>query len=184
MIVQLAVALTIILIGWSASQQVFDIATGVTGGLASEIMAPLVTIARSFMLVLAHMAPVLLLILPVWWYMRYKDGEPAPMMLVWGALYGGLLYGVVLYTGIDVRMIQAVQQSWSGSTIGAFGAVAGYGWGLLSILTYYMAGIALTIVSVILEVVTGIGSVAESGKTYVNQAQTDVLNKIIGRLTE
>ena len=179
MIVQIGLFFAIIIFGTLFGIQGTDIATGVMG----EVMAPFMSMIQSAMIMLAHLSPILIAALPIWLVFR-DEGTAKPMALTWGAIYGVILFGLVQFTGIDLRMVQAVQQSWSGSLIGGIGAIAQFGWGILTVATYYLAGIVLAIISVILEVVSGLGTLAKSGKSHVTRAQAGVLDRIIRRLTE
>mgnify|MGYP000008670316 CR=1 FL=1 len=179
MIVQIGLAIAMILAGGLFALQGSSIATGVV----AELMAPFTNMLQTGMLMAAHLAPVLVAALPAW--LVFKDeGEAKPMALTWGVVYGVLLFGLIQYTGIDIRLVQAVQQSYTGSLVGGLGVIAQFTWGILTVATYYLAGIALAIFSVVLEVITGIGYAAQQAKGRVNRAQENILSRIIRRLTK
>jgi len=75
-----------------------------------------------------------------------------------------------------------VQQSFTGSLIGGLGVLAQFTWGILIVATYYLAGIALAVVSVILEVVSGVGRGAGYLQGQVHSAEESILSRILRRL--
>jgi len=178
-IVQIGLALAVVLGGILFGLQGANIATGVI----AEVMAPFTSLVQSGVIMAAHLAPVLVAVLPAWYVFR-DDGEAKPLALTWGAVYGLLLFGLIRYTGIDVQMVQAVQSSYTGSLLVGFGLFANFAWGILTVATYYVLGILLAVFSVVLEVITGIGAAAQYTQDHVNSAQGDILNRIIRRLTE
>jgi len=179
MIIQIGVALALILGAALFGMQGQEIASDAM----TQLMSPLMVAVQGTMTMLAHLAPILVMALPV--YLVFRDeGEATPMALTWGAGFGVLLFALIQYTGIDLHLIQTIQQSYTGSLIGTLGIVAEATFGVLTVATYYLAGILLTVLSVILEVVTGIGSAAETAKRHVRRAEKSVLTRIMGRLTE
>lgn len=179
MIIQIGVAIAMILGAGLFALQGGSIATGVV----SELMAPFTSMLQTGMIMAATLAPVLVAALPTW--MVFKDeGQANPTALTWGAAYGVLLFALIRFTGIDVQMLQAVQGSYTGSLVGGLGVIAQFTWGILTVATYYLAGIALAIFSVVLEVITGIGYAAKQTQGRVNRAQENILSRIIRRLTK
>ena len=177
MIVQIGVALALIAGAILFGLQGQQIATGVLG----QVMAPIMSTLQGSILMLAHLAPILVMVLPP--YLVFRDeGKANPTALTWGAVYGVLLFAMVQYTGIDLRLVQAVQQSFTGSLIGGLGVLAQFTWGILIVATYYLAGIALAVVSVILEVVSGVGRGAGYLQGQVHSAEESILSRILRRL--
>jgi len=91
---------------------------------------------------------------------------------------------LVQFTGIDLRLVQAVQQSFTGSLVGGLGVLAQFTWGILAVATYYLAGVMLAVVSVVLEVVSGVGRGAGFVQGYVHRAEESILARILRRLRE
>ena len=179
MIVQIGLALAMVLGAGLFALQGGSIATG----MMAEFMSPFLTIAEAAMLMLAQLSPILVAALPTW--LVFKDeGTATPRALLWGAAYGVLLFALVEVTGIDLMMVQAVQQSYTGSLVGGLGVIANFTWGILTFATYYLVGIVLAIFSVFLEVLTGIGYAAQQTKGRVDKAQENIISRILRRLTE
>lgn len=179
MIVQIGLALALIAGAVLFGLQGQQIATGVLG----QVMAPIMSTLQGTILMLAHLAPILVMALPP--YLVFRDeGEATPTALTWGAVYGVLLFALVQYTGIDLRLVQAVQQSFTGSLVGGLGVLAQFTWGILAVATYYLAGVLLAVASVVLEVVSGIGRGAGFVQGYVHRAEESILARILRRLRE
>ena len=179
MIVQIGMAVAMVLGAILLGLQSAEIATGAL----SQVMDPFSALIQSSMILMANLAPILVAALPAWLVFN-DEGTAKPMALTWGAVYGVLLFGLIQYTGIDVRLTQAVQQSFTGSLVGGFTVIAQFTWGILQVATYYLAGIVLAILSVVLEVISGVGYVAQQTRIRVDKAQGGIISRIVRRLSE
>jgi len=91
---------------------------------------------------------------------------------------------LVLFTGIDIRIMALIQGSWTGSIIGgALGLASSIGnvlIGVLMGLTYWAAGLVLELIILMFKVITGLGQAAESGAKGARRVQVSILDRIRG----
>jgi len=149
----------------------------------SRVMEPIILVVEKVFAIIAPLSPIIAAVIPVW--IVFSDDTPATIeTLAWSAAYGVGLFALVLFTGIDIRIMALIQGSWTGSVIGgALGLASSIGnvlIGVLMGLTYWAAGLVLELIILMFKVITGLGQAAESGAKGARRVQVSILDRIRG----
>jgi len=161
--------------------------SGATPAIIETLITPFtLTITRLFQ-ILGALAPLLVALVPLYLILNMKKpGKDQGKLIAFSAVYGLALYGLAVFTGLDVQLIQAMRGSWMvGSTLGlavsTLGGAATWILGIFSGLLLWGAGLVLVIVEGALDSLVGVGEAARQGKRGVRGAQRSILNRIGGK---
>ncbi|MFH2109628.1 MAG: hypothetical protein ABIJ47_00045 [Candidatus Bathyarchaeota archaeon] len=159
-------------------------ATDITSGIVGQVMSPLILVVEHSFTVLGYLAPLLIAVVPLYLVLNSKSlGKDKRQMVVFGAVYGLALYGIAIFTGLDVLLMQEMRSSWMvGSTLGmavsTLGAAAEWLVGLFAGLLLWGAGFVLAVVDGLLSALIGIGEAAGYGRRGVSRAKKGVLDRL------
>lgn len=160
-----------------------DIPGTIVDTVISSVMEPFLLLIEQIFGIVAPLSPILVALIPL--YLAYGDDGPASIeALSWSAAYGVALFFLVIYAGIDTKIMTLIQSSWTGSLIGGvLGAASGIGnllIGVLMALTYWGVGMVLELLVVFFKVLTGVGNIAEYGVRVARKVQNRVLERLEG----
>jgi len=151
--------------------------SGQTPAIVEAVMEPLILVVERGFTVLAHLAPLLLAVVPMYLVLNAKGlDKQREEYMIYAAVFGLGLYGLAMFTGLDHLLVQDMG-SWTGSTLGleALGGLADWLAGVLTGLVYWGAGLVLVFVDAALDVLVGVGKAAQRGRVASKRARKRIL---------
>lgn len=158
-----------------------------TPAIVETILAPFTLAVNQFFTLLGGVAPLLVAMVPLYFALNAENpGEDRNQIVAYSAIYGLALYGLAVFTGVDVQLAQAMRGSFFvGSTIGVavstLGSLAYWVTGLFTGLLLWGTGLILVVLGGALDVIVGVGEAARRGRRGVKGAQRSILDRIGGK---